>query len=66
MRSLEIKVAGAAAQHVPKRVRKQARRITLGSMGSWVGSIPLHVTSAMEAGIADHVWSLQEIMALLN
>jgi hypothetical protein len=27
---------------------------------------PLRVTSAMEAGIADHVWSINEIVGLLN
>jgi hypothetical protein len=26
----------------------------------------LRVTPAMEAGIADHVWSLDEVIALLN
>ncbi len=26
----------------------------------------LRVTPAMEAGIADHVWSLEEVIALLN
>ena len=26
----------------------------------------LCVTPAMEAGIADHVWSIEEIVALLN
>jgi hypothetical protein len=26
----------------------------------------LRVTPAMEAGIADHVWSIEEIVALLN
>ena len=26
----------------------------------------LRVTPAMEAGIADHVWSLEEVVALLN
>ena len=26
----------------------------------------LRVTAAMEAGIADHVWTLQEVVALTN
>jgi hypothetical protein len=26
----------------------------------------LHVTPAMEAGVSDHVWSLDEIIALLD
>jgi len=27
---------------------------------------PFRVTPAMEAGIADHVWSIEEIVALLQ
>lgn len=32
------------------------------------GRIPqtLRVTSAMEAGVTDHVWSIEEIVALLD
>jgi hypothetical protein len=28
--------------------------------------LALRVTPAMEAGIADHVWSLEEIVGLMN
>jgi hypothetical protein len=51
-----------------KKIEIQAHAVALHFMRYNFSRIhqTLRVTPAMEAGIADHVWSLEEITALLN
>src|SRR5205814_73796 len=70
-----------AAKHVIDRARildaqrsgHLAKECSASSFVSILGSDPflllhqtLRVTPAMEAGIADHVWSIEEIIELVN
>jgi hypothetical protein len=51
-----------------KKVENHAHAVALHSMYYNFGRIhkTLRVTPAMEAGVSDHVWSLEEIAALAN
>lgn len=51
-----------------KKVENQAAAVTLYAMHYNFGRIhqTLRVTPAMEAGVSDHVWSIDEIVALLD
>ncbi len=51
-----------------KKIENHAAAVALYFMYYNFGRVhqTLHVTPAMEAGIADHVWSIEEIVNLLN
>jgi len=51
-----------------KKVENHAAAVALYFMWYNFGRVhqTLRVTPAMEAGVADHVWSVEEIVALLN
>ena len=47
---------------MPRDLNELAHKI--GRMAT--GQEPLRVTPAMEAGVSDHVWSVEEIVNLLD
>ena len=61
--------AGCVKRHaIHKKVENHEHMIALHYMFYNFGRIYqwLRVTSAMEAGISDHVWSLEEVIDLLK
>ena len=51
-----------------KKLENQAHAVAIHFMHYNFAKVhqTLRVTPAMEAGVADHVWSLEEIIGLLN
>jgi len=59
----EIRVVGAQFE-----IENHTAMVSLYFLHSNFGRVhrTLHVTPAMEGGIADHVWSIEEIVSLLG
>ena len=59
---------GSSSGGLSKRVENHAAAIDLYFMQYTFGRIhqTLRVAPAMEAGVADHVWSVEEIVGLLG